>query len=320
MLIEGIDIRTKYEVEGMTQQEIADYYGVSQYVVWNCMKEYSIKSRTISEAKKRDFGITKDDLEQMYNKEGRTQQYIADYYGVNRWTIISRLKEYNIELRSRSEAMKGHKGASYRMYSINEDFFKTWTPESSWLYGWFLGDGYYARGRCIGFVLTRIDREVLEKFKDVLESEHPIKDYEYWNNKTHKYYPVSKITFCSKELVGDLEPLSFYEVPECYFNHALRGFFEAEGSVYWNKSGNNVGSALTQNDEELLEFIRFELQELKVVKGGSIQPNGNGNNLVFSVNDSVSLYYYLYNNCNNILLKRKKEKFEELMERHKYGI
>ena len=122
-------------------------------------------------------------------------------------------------------------------------------------------------------------------------------------------------------LISDLNEITLYGVSERCFNHALRGFFEAEGSVYWLKRNNlkkgNIGSSITQNDKKLLDFIRQKLREFGIVKGGSIRPYKTKNSwkLIFSKYDSICLYHYLYDNCGNAFLKRKKSRFEELIER-----
>ena len=265
-------------------------------------------------------GIEEDELRYLHDEEIMAQQEIAEYYNVSRATVWRRMIEYGIERRTKSEAFIGNNnGASSRIYSINEDFFNAWTAESAWMYGWALGDGGYRDIHNLEFGLARVDREVLEKFKSLLGSEHPIKDYESWSDKYQKYYKMSKITFSSKKLVTGLKKLTLYDVPECYFNHFLRGFFEAEGSVFWIKrntpKGGSIGSNISQNDEDLLDFILWCLHEFKVVERGFIYPYKNNWKMILSVNDSISLYHYMYDNCSNMYLKRKKEKFEEIIGR-----
>lgn len=261
-------------------------------------------------------GIEGWELRYLQDVKGMSIRKIAGYYGVSRSTVWRCMKEYGIERHS--------KNGVYRKYNINEDFFKTWAPDSAWLFGWVLGDGCYTNPLHLRFNLARVDREVLEKFKTALESEHPIKDYEVWDEKYQKLYYVSGVRFHSKQLVSDLRELSFYGVPDEYFSHALRGFFEAEGSVYWNKNKQiiregHIGSNITQNDKDVLVFILWKLSELKIVEGGSIQPHGDGWQLTSKVNDSISLYHYLYADCGDLFLPRKKQTFEVLLERQLGG-
>jgi len=256
-------------------------------------------------------GIDEDDLRRMYDVEGMTEREIASYYGVSHRTIQERMKEYNIKPRLSSEVK--------RQYSINHDFFKSWTPESAWLYGWAIGDGNFTRKDYLHFRLSAIDKEVLFKFRDVLDSEHPVYDF-----LSHGH-EMSRIQFNSITLVKDLKRLHYRDVPRQYFKYWLRGFFEAEGSVYWHKENHNsrggsIHASIGQNDYEILDYILQTLRDEGVIKGGSIHKLKNTWLLKFGTRDSISLCRYIYSGyCKNIYLKRKKEKFEMLMERQLKG-
>lgn len=250
-------------------------------------------------------GIEEDELRTLYNEKDMTQVEIADHYGVGHTTIANRMREYGIERRRKGED---------RMYSINQNFFKAWVPESVWLYGWAIGDGSFTGINELKFGISRIDREVLFKFKEVLDSEHPIYDY------IERGYKLSRVRFFSRTIVNDLKQVLYYDVPLEYFNHFLRGFFEAEGCVFWSKNkellrGGSIASTFTQNDYEILDYIRCTLQNKRIVKGGGIHKNGNAWALHFSVRDSIPLYSFMYNDCQNMFLKRKKEKFEYLISK-----
>ena len=321
--IEGHELRNLYDNAVMTQQEIGDYYGVSRETIRQRMKEYDIETRSISKVKKKDFGITQKDMGHMYNVKEMSQRAIAYHYGVSLGTIQNRMKEFGMQPRSNSEALIGNINAcNNRIYSINEDFFKTWTPGSAWMYGWAIGDGNFTNQYKLQFRLGRIDKEVLFKFRDIINSEHEVTDYEVWNKKYQKWLYGSSIIFLSTEIVKDLNQLTYKDVPYRHFPHFLRGFFEAEGSIFWRKNkkiriGGTISSSITQNDRSILKYIHTTLQETGIVNGGSISKNGNGWQLVFSVNDSLGLYDYMYDStCGNMYLQRKKDKFEELMRKY----
>ena len=200
---------------------------------------------------------------------------------------------------------------------------KKWTPGSAWLYGWAIGDGCFTNPLCLSFNLGRADREVLEKFKIAIPSEHKIDDYRVWSKEYKKFRYHSRLIFHSKTLVTDIKKFSYTDVPKEYFNRFLRGFFEAECCVYWGKRRSpkvgSIKSDFTQNDSKIMKFIYYWLKDLGIVEGGSLHPHGEGWKLIFSVNDSISLYHYMYDNCGKMFLKRKKEKFEYLMQRQLGG-
>ena len=138
-------IYEKYWREKLSPSEIADVLGCSCNSVRRGLKRHGIETRSQAEAMLlRIKEIKEHELRYWYDIKERTQQEIGDYYGVNRATIQNRMKEYGIKPRTISESVKGNANArGTRKYCINEDFFKTWTQESAWLYGWGLGDGNY---------------------------------------------------------------------------------------------------------------------------------------------------------------------------------
>lgn len=302
------ELRRRYEDERMSQREIANYYGISLPTIITRMKEYEIKSR------KNIPKIPEEDLRRMYEYEMLSQREIANYYGIERTTIQRRMKRYGIKARTGSKAI--------RKFSINEDFFKMWTPESAWLFGWAIGDGCYTDGLRLQFSLSRIDKEVMYKFKEVLESKHPVKDYVsnkgYANNAEMSY-----IGFNSKTIAKDLNNLTYCDVPREYFNHFLRGFFESDGYVSWSereklRRGGEIYTGFSQNDYGILDYIFNVLKTEGIVKGGGIYKDIRKKAWVlrFYMYDSFSLYDYMYTtNCKHICLKRKEEKFEELINR-----
>lgn len=269
----------------------------------------------------RIVGIEEEDLLRMHETEEMSPYKIAEHYGVAPTTVCNRMKEYGIKSRTRSEANRWNTKA--RKYSINEDFFKTWTSKSAWVLGWALGDGCFTKSRQgLRFCLSRKDKDVLYKIKKTLNSEHPIYDY---TNSGYTHCEMSGICFFSKGMTLDLKALSYAEVPIVYFSDFVRGFWEAEGSVYWHRSeklkkGGCLGLNFTQGDINILDFIQCNLKDLGIVKGGSMCSYDKTWKLTFSTNDGIALYHYMYDNCRNMTLPRKKAKFEELIKRQRGDI
>jgi intein-encoded DNA endonuclease-like protein len=302
--IEGIeeeDLRRMYDVEEMSQWEIADYYGVDRIVISSRMREYGIDVR------QRRCSANANDLRRMYWEEGKNPNEIGNWYGVTRQTIWRIMKEFGIERRNNSEAR--------RRYSLNEDFFEIWTEKSAWLFGWYLGDGCISRDKMLIFDLHKKDKEVLYKFNEAMGANYQVHVHEDWAEKGNRYWYHSRIAYCSQKLVFDLQKLRYDNVPIGLESHFIRGFFESEGSVWWDQK-KGLLSNFTQNDKAILEFIHFILKNREgIVKGGGVYKSGNGHQLSFSRCDTIALYHYLYDNCGNLFLRRKKERFEELFEK-----
>ena len=256
-------------------------------------------------------GKEETDLRRMYGKD-MSMQAIANYYGVSIGTIWSRFKEYKMSARTLSEI--------HRRYAINEDFFKMWSKEQAWLYGWALGDGNFTDPTTFRFTLQRGDKEVLEKFKILLKSEHPIYDEIRYDKKYKKNYYKSYIGFTSMKLVAGLRKLSYFDIPDIYLPDFIRGFFEAEGSLTKpHKRYPGFTAVLGQKKRGILDFISQSLKRLNIVRNGSFYHDKKNDvwTLKFNFYDTVQLCHFMYDDCDNLFLKRKKERFEDLMERWK---
>lgn len=112
-----------YFEEKMNANDIGEKLGVSGRQIGLWLKEYGIQTRTISEAKlKGSVKPTKENLEKMYLDDGMNTYEIAKVIGVANVTVSRWLKEYEIPMRTLSEAMlkdvvRPSKSELERMYS-----------------------------------------------------------------------------------------------------------------------------------------------------------------------------------------------------------
>jgi len=122
-----------------------------------------------------------------------------------------------------------------QVYGYNKEFFKRFSYDSAWVYGWLLTDGYINTGKQVGITLQEKDIDVLEKIKALIEFEGDIKTNERDNSKS--------LTLCKPELVQDLYNLGFPETNKTYncevptnldrrtMWNLVRGAVEGDGSV-----------------------------------------------------------------------------------------
>lgn len=258
-------------------------------------------------------GIDEFDIDYLYNVKHLSLRRIASEYGVSYNVIYNRMEEYGIERRTNEQSTR----EANRKYSVNEDFFKTWSSEMAWVYGWVLGDGSYKNGHSLTFNLQPRDVDVLEKIKLVMESGHPV------SPQIGATYDYVMLDISSVQIVRDLQMLSFYAVPYEFFLDFLRGFFEAEGGVTWrsfkqySERSGVVQATISQKNPEILEYMWGTLKDLTSIQGGSLNCRNIDEiwTLSFGTYDSIELYRFMYSNCGDLFLKRKKEKFEQLIDR-----
>jgi len=91
-------LKNLYEDQGLPIAQIASKLGYSTTPIHRLLREYKIKTRSISEAKKK-FEISKQELRNLYHKQKLSTGQIAQKYGCNHVTIVNRMKKYSIESR-----------------------------------------------------------------------------------------------------------------------------------------------------------------------------------------------------------------------------
>jgi group I intron endonuclease len=96
-----------YINQGLSTHEIGPKFGVSHSTIHDCLKEYDIPIRSVSEAnlmKKGGIRASKDDLIEFYVNRGLNLEETGKEFNVNAVTICNWLLEYDMPIRSRSEA------------------------------------------------------------------------------------------------------------------------------------------------------------------------------------------------------------------------
>jgi len=211
---------------------------------------------------------------------------------------------------------------------INENFFKKWTPEMAYVLGFFAADGCMLKNKrgahFIEFQIT--DKDLLIKIQKLLGSNHKISTREKKENcKTRYRLQIgSKIIF--SDLLGlGLTPrksntIKFPNIPNEYFSHFTRGYFDGDGNVYANtykradrrgKSSITLLSGFTCGSKSFLEKMHLKLKNMTIVSGGTLYKSKSGvHRLYFSVKDSGKMYEFMYNDADDLFLSRKKKVFE----------
>ena len=215
---------------------------------------------------------------------------------------------------------------------VNHDFFKKWSREMSYVFGYFIADGCICTAKNrpnnpYTFNITSIDEEHLYKLRDVMGSNHKIS-----NKNGHNKNSAFQIQIRSLSLALDLMDLGVplrktYNletifVPEKYFWDFTRGFFDGDGTVYiYNvngvpqiKSGFVCASSSFIRDlnEKICNNLQIPLKSIHVkpAKEKRIKQHY----LDFYIEDSEKLMSHLYANNPTLYLERKKKIFDQWLE------
>jgi predicted DNA-binding protein YlxM (UPF0122 family) len=265
--------------------------------------------------------LTKDKLTSFYIDDKKSLEDVAALYKVSRVAVYKRLKKFGITQRSKSEArIEAQKQGKLpqQFFDINEDFFNNWSPEMAYVLGLVITDGCVSRAGDVSICIK--DRELLEKVKKVMGSEHKITPSKHQEGLY--YYHFSR-----EKLVKDLEKLcvvpkkslivKFPEVPEAYLPDFIRGVFDGDGSVFFEKRSricplrtNFVSGSKDFIDglEKCLESLGMPARTIYKQK----TKNAWSYKFVYSHRDSIKLFNILYKNTQNgLFLDRKYKRFLE---------
>ena len=276
-------------------------------------------------------GCTKELLRHLYMNENKTQKEIRTILNIKDEKVLNRwFKESGIE-------KKTNKGR----YSFNENFFDVInTEEKAYWLGFIWCDGYVCKSERKGYStydfkldLAIQDKKHIEKFKNSLDSTHPIRIYK---SKSHfdkeKDTEIARIYIANKyfaknlydkyKLIADRYDTKdvVNSIPESMIRHFIRGILEADGGIsdYYIKEDrlNTTTRKMTvrfYTYESLLIFIRnhfiekclsnFQQQLRKRHEG----KDGYAFELSYTGNKQVpKILRYLYKDA-TVYLDRKKK-------------
>lgn len=172
-------------------------------------------------------------------KNGKSMRQIEKDYGVTRYSVAKYLEEKNI---------KTQRGNHYRKYYHDFDFFENIdTEEKAYWLGFMFADGYiidqsnrYGEDH-FGITLHENDIKTLEDFKKSIHATNPITNVSHDNRKLMRILMTSQKTVndlishgCVKQKSLILKPP--VGVPQELIHHFIRGFFDGDGSIFYNKS------------------------------------------------------------------------------------
>lgn len=217
---------------------------------------------------------------------------------------------------------------------VNENFFKKWSPEMAYVLGYFTADGcMFINPRGSHYILfTSTDPELINKTRKLISSNHKIGIQKSKNPNWKDKYTLQ---IGSKRIFQDLLKLNLTpnksktvrlpKVPKKYFSHFIRGYFDGDGCVFFNKyskSGRKglnyvIYTIFTSGNKKFLKNILKFLKEYANVDRGKIyqKSKNSGFELRFADKDSVfKLYEFMYRNVQtNQFLERKHLVFQKIL-------
>ena len=166
--------------------------------------------------------------------------------------------------------------------------------------------------------ITNNERELLDKIKKLMDSEHKI-----CSKKRGFRFHVRNNTIYSDLLKLGLTPrksksLQFPKIPTRYISDFIRGCFDGDGgvTVWQEKRWNNtwqIRTTFASGSKNFLIKLHNTLIRYGKLEKGKIWYSGRAYELHFGIEDSLKFYKFIYSGNNNLYLRRKKEAFEKFV-------
>ena len=201
----------------------------------------------------------------------------------------------------------------------------------AYVLGYFAADGSMIKSNRYTYFIefTSTDKILIEHVQAATGSNHKIGIRERGGNCKTAY----RLQIGSNTWFEDLERLGFTQnksntlafprIPEEFFGHFVRGYFDGDGCVYFNKLKYAdrtyarwiLLTLFTSGSRNFLETLHIILKQYGI-QGGSINKKTRGHELKFSHRDSLALYRLMYHTTEvtDLFLPRKREKLEEAIK------
>jgi hypothetical protein len=217
-------------------------------------------------------------------------------------------------------------------YKVDETFFEKWSECMAYVLGYIYADGnlIYSpnmRGKYVSII--SVDEDSILRIKKWLNSEHTIK-------RTRSHFVGSKICYVlrigSHKIYNDLTnyglrpnkslTVKLPNIPNKYFGHFIRGYFDGDGCIYLEKGMGKKGQQIikrmriifTCGSKVFLVKMDNVLKKNNIING-RIYFNKRAFQLKYPNSDSKKMFELMYSNTSiNSFFMRKFKIFKEYFE------
>lgn len=256
------------------------------------------------------------DILKSFNGKFKTQKTISDT-----------LKRYGITLR---EGM-----ADYADPNLNHSYFDNIDkPVKAYILGLLLGDGWVdAQRNQINIQLQECDRHIIELIKKEFNTHNEILEIKsniIFNEKLNKTYickPTCRLTVTSFPMIEALAAHGIVQrktgkerlpiIQHELMSHLIRGFFDADGSIYFNNNTNIIAISFSKSAGILAQLSLYLYLYLGITYTNIHATNES--KILHTIawgreNDVARLILYIYKDSLGIRLHRKFNKTCELLK------
>lgn len=291
--------------EGIECDEIASRFGCSRATVYNILQSMDITKH------KNSISGYHSDFVKLYNS-GMSTPDIAKLFACSNVGVLYGLKKSGISPRDASHA--------HRKYSLDEEFFDTIdTDHKAYWLGFISADGCISSSsnRLIIGISARDSDRLYEFLRDIKSDAEP----RFYKGGFNKACDMVQVNVNNKRLVGDLKKHAVApakslimcfcdDVPDHLLNSYILGYFDGDGSIYFDKSGKPyfamVGTSQFLERVQNILINKLNLNKTKLRSKGKISELR-----YIGKNNVIKIRNWLYDN-NGPRMQRKKDRFDSI--------
>lgn len=290
--------------------EIVKDYPIAYSTFYSYLERYDVDSR-----QKRLTDGEEKEICELY-KSGESSVEISNKFDVSPDGVRRVLKRNGVERRNQKEAQ--------RQYELDDTVFEEINEESAYWLGFLMADGCVSQKKNDSYVISlhvaTKDKEHLEKFRDFLNSNHPIHDRTTYGGYS-KGSEFSTITLHSDKLAKDLKSYGVVERKSMSAEvndrlkdnrHFWRGVVDGDG--YLKEHDVTVSVDLVGSKNLLKQFKEF-VTSFCSTKSSVLEHKSIYRYMVCGSNVASTVISKLYSNC-SVYLDRKKETAIRIINQH----
>ena len=206
---------------------------------------------------------------------------------------------------------------------FNTKLFQEWNELSAYILGYLEADGTFLLDENtirITFAASDKDREFIEMLASKIEFTGKVSTRKFILKQNGKQYGHTRFTVSSRTWKKNLEAIDFRndripKVPKQYLHHYIRGYFDGDGSVYFEKQSQRYKSSFVFSSKTLATSFK-NILELHEIKASNIHVKTNSKHcwyFTLSYQQTERLGKFMYKNS-SIYMSRKYQTFAKAIE------
>lgn len=251
---------------------------------------------------------------------GLSADFLGERYGLSDVAVRNYLRKHGVQLRNSHDSV--YDSSRQSPYHFNEHWLDELDcAEKFYFLGFFAADGCNSKKYNNAKIkLQTCDLELLEKFKDLLESDRPIYQENQKASKNKKEQFAVKFELTSKYFCERLEELGLPErktytlqlpdyIPDKYFRDYIRGLFDGDGNISVSYVDKPKGMSSIAGNPRFLLQVKERLEKFLLVNIVYYQTNENCGYIKINRQEDLKIFLDWMYKDSSLYMERKYQKY-----------